>query len=85
MHKLNHSPNVESTFSPEFIRAYVAKAKEFTPVLTEELHIDIINRYTKKRQEQMDATKEGENYTTMRSLLGLIRMAQARARLRFSN
>lgn len=33
----------------------------------------------------MDATKEGENYTTMRSLLALIRMAQARARLRFSN
>ena len=33
----------------------------------------------------MDVTKEGENYTTMRSLLALIRLCQARARLRFSN
>lgn len=33
----------------------------------------------------MDVSKEGENYTTMRSLLGLLRLAQARAKLRFSN
>jgi hypothetical protein len=26
----------------------------------------------------MDVTKEGENYTTMRSLLALLRLAQAR-------
>lgn len=26
----------------------------------------------------MDVSKEGENYTTMRSLLGLLRLAQAR-------
>jgi hypothetical protein len=26
----------------------------------------------------MDLTKEGENYTTMRSLLALLRLAQAR-------
>ena len=33
----------------------------------------------------MDISKEGANYTTMRSLLALIRLCQARARLRFSN
>lgn len=26
----------------------------------------------------MDVSREGENYTTMRSLLGLLRLAQAR-------
>lgn len=33
----------------------------------------------------MDLSKEGENYTTMRSLLAMLRLAQARAKLRFSN
>jgi DNA replicative helicase MCM subunit Mcm2 (Cdc46/Mcm family) len=45
-----------------------------------------------KRKEQCDASKEGESYTTTRSLLALIRLCQARvifnlnkAKLRFSN
>ena len=86
VHKMCRAPVEErDLFSPEFIRGYIAMSKQYVPVLTEELHNEIIQRYIKKRQEQMDVSKEGENYTTMRSLLGLLRLAQARARLRFSN
>ena len=45
----------------------------------------MINRYVERRKDQMDISKEGTNYTTMRSLLALIRLCQARARLRLSN
>ena len=44
-------------FSPEFIRAYVSLAKGYTPVLPSELHEEIIDRYIKKRQEQMDVSR----------------------------
>lgn len=42
-------------------------------------------KYIEKRKEQTDISKEGYVYTTPRTLLGLIRLCQARARLRFSN
>lgn len=79
VHKLERAPFGErELFSADFIRAYIALSKQYSPTLTEELHNEIIQRYIKKRQEQMDVSKEGENYTTMRSLLGLLRLAQAR-------
>lgn len=52
----------------------------------------MIRKYVEKRQLQLDASHEGESYTTMRSLLAMVRLSQARvilyliqAKLRLSN
>ncbi len=44
-----------------------------------------ITKYIEKRKLQIDMSREGETYTTTRSLLALIRLSIARAKLRFSN
>lgn len=38
----------------------------------------MIKKYIENRQIQNDTSKSGDSYTTMRSLLALIRLAQAR-------
>ena len=77
MHQKKKSP-VEDVFDGEFIRTYIALAKNFKPTISQALHKELISKYIEKRKEQCDLSKEGENYTTTRSLLALIRLCQAR-------
>jgi DNA replication licensing factor MCM7 len=43
VHRMGKAPFEDNEiFTPEFIRAYIALAKQYTPVLTEELHKEII-------------------------------------------
>ena len=72
------APQHEEHLDENFIRNYIALSKNYSPYISEDLHFEMINRYVEKRKEQMDASKEGENYITMRSLLALIRLCQAR-------
>lgn len=67
-----------------FMRAYIAEAKRIDPVIPTELHKYIVQKYVEKRLEQTDVTKSGYVYVTPRTLLGIIRLAQGLARLRFS-
>ena len=67
-----------SCFSPEFLRAYIAMSKGFSPTISEELHTILINKYIEKRQEQHGSLKKEEKYITTRSLLALIRLCQAK-------
>jgi DNA replication licensing factor MCM7 len=78
VHQNSRSPEQDTLFDAAFLRTYIALSKGYEPTITEALHKEIIERYIMKRQQQMDVTREGENYTTMRSLLGLVRLAQAR-------
>lgn len=66
------------------IKAYVSHAKRFHPTINKELHDFLVQRYLEKRKEQDESVKEGYCYTTPRTLLGIIRLAQSLARLRFS-
>jgi DNA replication licensing factor MCM7 len=77
VHQKRKSP-VEDCFDAEFLRTYVALAKSYTPIITEQLHGELTKRYIDKRKEQADLNKEGYSYTTTRTLLGLIRLCQAR-------
>ena len=78
-------------FSQNFLRTYIALAKQLVPTISQSLHSMLIQKYIQKRQEQQSAENEGEKYTTTRSLLALIRLCQARVlffmqvRLRFSD
>ena len=83
VHKTISRPKL-NVFQPSFIRAYVSIAKQFEPKLPEDLYETLMEMYISKRKEGISDLKEGYTYTTTRSLLGLIRLCQARAKLRFS-
>eukprot|EP01015_Nassula_variabilis_P033724 TRINITY_DN8157_c0_g2_i1.p2 TRINITY_DN8157_c0_g2~~TRINITY_DN8157_c0_g2_i1.p2 ORF type:complete len:141 (+),score=32.06 TRINITY_DN8157_c0_g2_i1:83-505(+) len=86
VHKHNSYPQMDyEVLDPTFIRAYVAQAKKFNPRIPKNLHAFIVQRYVDKRKEHNDIKRKGYAYTTPRTLLAIIRLAQAHARLRFSD
>ncbi|KAK3329751.1 MCM2/3/5 family-domain-containing protein [Apodospora peruviana] len=74
-------------FSPQEVRAYVAQARTFRPVVPQAISEYMVKTYVRLRSQQKRAEKRNENFghTTPRTLLGVVRLAQALARLRFSN
>ncbi|EGG14151.1 MCM family protein [Cavenderia fasciculata] len=69
------------TFEPEFIRAYVSVARSYSPYVSKDLTEFIASTYVGMRKQESE-TKEPFTYTTARTLLGILRMAQAHARCR---
>ena len=67
---------------------FIAKAIRYTPVVTEDLIDFIVGAYVQKRVEAHEAQQKRAGnftYTQPRTLLAILRMAQALARLRFSD
>eukprot|EP01116_Phalansterium_solitarium_P025658 TRINITY_DN9920_c0_g1_i1.p1 TRINITY_DN9920_c0_g1~~TRINITY_DN9920_c0_g1_i1.p1 ORF type:complete len:736 (-),score=269.28 TRINITY_DN9920_c0_g1_i1:76-2283(-) len=75
--------NIVRDLSAEFIRAYVSQAKRFDPTVPKELTEQIVEKYVQMREQEANA-KEEFTYTTARSLLAILRLGTALARLRFS-
>ncbi len=71
-------------FKEDFIRAFVSRAKDFFPVIPGHLHNYIVENYVEKRKLQISDSQDSM-YITPRTLLGIIRTAQAHAKCRFSN
>ncbi|KAJ3118337.1 Mcm2-7 hexameric complex component [Nowakowskiella sp. JEL0407] len=65
----------------ELMREYIAFSRQFNPVLTKEVVDFVVNSYVTLRKN--DEAKEFQ-YISARTLLSIIRMATALARLRFS-
>ncbi|OAQ84351.1 DNA replication licensing factor mcm7 [Purpureocillium lilacinum] len=74
-------------FSPHEVRSYVAQARTYRPVVPESVSDYMIKTYVRLRDQQKRAEQKGKQFThtTPRTLLGVVRLAQALARLRFSN
>ncbi|KAK0618047.1 MCM2/3/5 family-domain-containing protein [Bombardia bombarda] len=75
-------------FSPAEVRAYVARARTYRPVVPAAVSEYMVKTYVRLRGQQKRAEKRNNNnfgHTTPRTLLGVVRLAQALARLRFSN
>lgn len=74
-------------FSPHEVRSYVAQARTYRPVVPESVSDYMIKTYVRLRDQQKRAEQRGKQFThtTPRTLLGVVRLAQALARLRFSN
>ncbi|KAJ6446234.1 DNA replication licensing factor mcm7 [Purpureocillium lavendulum] len=74
-------------FSPHEVRSYVAQARTYRPVVPESVSDYMIKTYVRLRDQQKRAEEKGKQFThtTPRTLLGVVRLAQALARLRFSN
>lgn len=66
----------------EIMRAFIAKAQEFEPIIPPELHNYIVAKYVEKRKLQREGLDEQSYmYVTPRTLLAIIRNAQAMAKL----
>lgn len=87
VHRYNHAPSAEHALSPELIRHFVAEARTYRPTLSKEVADFLTGSYVQMRQRHEREVNAGKQfgYTTPRALLGIMRMAQALARLRFSN
>lgn len=74
-------------FSPHEVRSYVAQARTYRPVVPQSVSDYVIKTYVRLRDQQKRAEQRGKlfTHTTPRTLLGVVRLAQALARLRFTN
>jgi len=68
------------------MRAFIAQAQTFEPVIPAQLHNYIVAKYVEKRKFQRDGdTDHSYMYITPRTLLGIIRLSQSLAKLHFRN
>ncbi|KAI0596622.1 DNA replication licensing factor mcm7 [Biscogniauxia sp. FL1348] len=74
-------------FTPHEVRAYVAQARTYRPTVPESVTEYLTKTYVRLREAQRRAEKKNKqfSYTTTRTLLGVVRLAQALARLRFAS
>ena len=85
--KVNNDNNKDSKiYNEEFIREYIAQAKKCRPSIPQDLHNFIVQKYVEKRKLEIEQkNKQGYQYITPRSLLAVIRLSQALAKLRMND
>lgn len=73
-------------FSPNEVRQWVARARSFRPVVPKQVSDYLVGAYVRLRQQQKrdEASKRTFTHTSPRTLLGILRLSQALARLRFA-
>ena len=74
-------------FSPNEVRQWVARARSFRPVVPKQVSDYLVGAYVRLRQQQKrdEAGKKTFTHTSPRTLLGILRLSQALARLRFAD
>lgn len=83
----DHPPMACQPLDPSTIRQYIGIARQYRPVVPKEVADFVVSSYVQMRQRHKHdlSTKRQFSHTTPRTLLGILRMAQALARLRFDN
>lgn len=89
VHMHNKHPETDDNnvvFTPHEVRQYIAKARTFRPNVPKRVSDYMVGSYVRLRQEQKrdEANKKQFSHTSPRTLLGILRLSQALARLRFS-
>jgi DNA replication licensing factor MCM7 len=88
VHKTLKAPvkDVNMQIDMEVMRAYIAYAQGFDPIIPADLHNYIVAKYVEKRKIQREGVEDQSYmYVTPRTLLAIIRLAQAMAKLNFRN
>ncbi|KIV94395.1 hypothetical protein PV10_02164 [Exophiala mesophila] len=90
VHMHNSHPEREGDgviFAPEEVRQYIAQARTFRPNVPKSVSEYMVGAYVRMRQQQKrdEGGKKHFTHTSPRTLLGVLRLSQALARLRFSN
>ncbi|RKF55819.1 DNA replication licensing factor mcm7 [Golovinomyces cichoracearum] len=87
VHMNNRHPDNEGVvFSPIEVRQYIAQARTFRPTVATAVSEYMVKAYVKMREQQSRDEKKKKQFSHIspRTLLGILRLAQALARLRFS-
>ncbi|KAH8767159.1 MCM2/3/5 family-domain-containing protein [Hyaloscypha sp. PMI_1271] len=87
VHMNNKHPDTDGiVFTPHEVRQYVAQARTFRPIVPTAVSEYMVKAYVKMREQQSRDEKNKKQFahTSPRTLLGILRLAQALARLRFS-
>ncbi len=90
VHMNNKHPEPPGTgviFSPQEVRQYIAMARQWRPCVAKEVSEYMVGSYVRMRQQQKrdEGGKKHFTHTSPRTLLGIVRLSQALARLRFSS
>ena len=86
VHKTLRAPERDDRLKidSDVMRAFIVKAQEFEPIIPADLHNYIVAKYVEKRKLQREGLDEQSYmYVTPRTLLGIIRLSQALAKLSF--
>ncbi|KAJ3022829.1 Mcm2-7 hexameric complex component [Thoreauomyces humboldtii] len=84
VHMHMHHPQLEGNYEvveTNVIRHYIARARQYDPVVPREVGDYVVNAYVDMRARSKET--EDFQYTSARTLLSVIRMSTALARLRF--
>ncbi|KAF1987815.1 MCM-domain-containing protein [Aulographum hederae CBS 113979] len=88
VHIHNRHPESEAgeVFSPAEVRQWVARARSFRPVVPKSVADYLTGAYVKMRGQAKrdEGSKKAFTHTSPRTLLGILRLSQALARLRFA-
>jgi len=85
VHMHNHHPELDfEPVEPVLMRHYIAIAREKRPTVPPQVSSYIVDSYVRLRKIQKDQEEQNKSYTytSARTLLGVLRLSQALARLR---
>lgn len=88
VHQNSCPPELEvKPYSHEFIRAFISTVIGLEPVIPKDIHNFIVSSYVDQKQKisTRENYRKSNNYITPRTLLGIIRISQAIAKIRLSN
>ncbi|KAF5387543.1 hypothetical protein D9757_006542 [Collybiopsis confluens] len=85
MHNTHPDLGIEIV-QPNIMRHYIAAARNIRPTVSQRVSSYVVDSYVKLRKKSKIDVEENNShtYTSARTLLGILRLAQALARLRFS-
>merc|ERR1719183_1812549 len=73
-------------FDAHFMRSLIRRARSFEPMIDDALQRDIVDAYVAMRDDEKRGDIDSrKSYTTPRTLLAILRLSQAHARVRFSD
>ena len=90
VHMHNRHPETDTdgvVFTPHEVRQYIAQARSYRPNVPKSVSDYMVGAYVRMRQQQKrdEGSKRHFTHTSPRTLLGILRLSQALARLRFSD
>lgn len=88
VHREGKQPEMDFTpLDPHTIRQYISVARTFRPVVPKEVGDHVVQLYIRMRKEAQRNEGSVKNFAhiTPRTLLGILRISQALARIRFDN
>ncbi|EKM55274.1 uncharacterized protein PHACADRAFT_143392 [Phanerochaete carnosa HHB-10118-sp] len=88
VHMYNAPPELDyETTDPVIIRHYIAGARQKRPTVPREVSDYVVDAYVRLRKQSVENEKaeKSHSYASARTLLGVLRLSQALARLRYSD